>query len=69
MINVKQVSSWEKIWPAMSVLSDVPIVPMQILAKNASFVICSSTQPTMNVSCAMSTAQPVIIAKLVCFVP
>ena len=69
MINVKQVSSWEKIWPAMSVLSDVPIVPMQILAKNASFAICSSTQPTTNVSYAMSTARPVTIAKLVCFVP
>ena len=53
MISVKQVSSWEKIWPAMFVLSDVLIVPMQILVKNASFAICSSTQPTMNVSYAM----------------
>ena len=63
-INVKQDSLWERTIPAMSVLWDAPIVQMQILAKNASFAICSSTQPKTNASCAMLTAEPATTAKL-----
>ena len=65
--SAKQVSTWEIIKPAKNVLSDAPTVQTGILAKNAFFVICTSTQPTTNASCATLTVEPATIARLVHF--
>ena len=65
--SAKQVSTWEIIKHAKIVPLDVLTVQTVVLAKNASFVICTSTQPKTNASCATSTAEPVTIAKLAHF--
>ena len=65
--SAKQVSSWEIIKTAKIVLSDAPTVQTVLLAKNASFVICTLIQPTTNASCATSTVEPATIARLVHF--
>ena len=65
--SAKQVSTWERTKPAKTVLSDVPTVLTAILAKNASFAICTSTQPITNASCATSTVGPATTARLASF--